>query len=151
MRRSPTYNAWLDMKQRCDNPRNASYKDYGGRGIGYIPAWSVFVFFLRDMGLRPERIDQIVLDRKDNNGNYCKENCRWTTASRSVLNRRPFSTNLSGIPGVFFDKRRNHWRVYANLDRERTYLYYGKDFFEACCRRKSWETSLRHDENAVNV
>lgn len=73
------------MKDRCENPANQSWADYGGRGITVDPAWSDFVVFLNDMGEAPEGKS---LDRKNNDGPYCKDNCRWATPKEQQRNRR---------------------------------------------------------------
>ena len=88
------YHSWFQMKQRCDKPHNPFYNRYGGRGISYDPRWSSFEKFLDDMesSWKPNTS----LDREDNDGNYCKENCRWAdpvTQSNNRRNRREFEHN----------------------------------------------------------
>lgn len=80
---TPTYGTWYNMKSRCDNPTYTNFKKWGGRGITYDKRWSSFLNFLEDMGERPAGTS---LDRINNNGNYCKENCRWATKKEQMNN-----------------------------------------------------------------
>jgi len=82
---SPTYKSWHTMMQRCTNPNNTQYKDYGGRGIAVCKRWHVFKNFLTDMGIRPEGM---TLDRKNNDKGYTPKNCKWSTRSEQQRNRR---------------------------------------------------------------
>lgn len=86
--RSPEYNAWVSLVQRCTNPNNPRWKDYGGRGVTVCQAWrESFETFLADMGKRPSPNHSI--DRIDNDGDYEPANCRWATPDQQALTRRP--------------------------------------------------------------
>lgn len=83
---SRTYKSWLCMIQRCTNPNNKNYHHYGGRGIKVCKRWKIFKNFLKDIGESPTK--NHTLDRIDNDGNYCKFNCRWTTQKEQNRNSR---------------------------------------------------------------
>ena len=81
------YRKWVGMKTRCYNPKIVQYKDYGGRGIKMSDEWkNSYEQFLKDMGRQPFKGYSI--DRINNNGNYCKENCRWVTIKEQERNKR---------------------------------------------------------------
>lgn len=92
MTESPEYSVWCSLKQRCDECYSDSYENYGAKGISYDERWTYFSNFLDDMGLKPTRGHQI--DRIDNNGHYCKENCRWVTPMVNAANRIRYSECL---------------------------------------------------------
>lgn len=80
------YWVWADMLSRCRNPNHRQFKDYGGRGISVCQEWQdSFETFERDMGIRP---DGMMLDRVENDGSYCRDNCRWATRKEQNSNRR---------------------------------------------------------------
>lgn len=84
------YDCWRHMVARCTNPGHRQWRNYGGRGISVCERWlgpEGFKHFLDDMGLRPSREHSI--DRyPDNDGTYCKDNCRWATSKQQMNNTR---------------------------------------------------------------
>lgn len=85
-KRTLEYKIWDGMRQRCNNPRNAAWSHYGGRGIKICARWESFENFLVDMGKRPG--PDYSLDRLDNDSGYEPGNCAWRTAEAQSNNRR---------------------------------------------------------------
>lgn len=81
------YHIWRGMRQRCNNPQNPKFESYGARGITVCKEWDdSFLAFHQDLGERPTLEHSI--ERIDNDGPYCKDNCKWGTATEQVRNRR---------------------------------------------------------------
>lgn len=80
------YRIWHGMLDRVRNKNCKDYHRYGGRGIRVCERWLSFENFLADMGYPPSESHSI--DRENNDGDYCRENCRWATAKQQANNRR---------------------------------------------------------------
>ena len=88
-RPSPTYTTWAHIVQRCTNPKNKAWKNYGGRGITVCDRWrDSFDAFVDDMGEKPAGLS---IDRIDNERGYEPGNCRWATRAEQHANKRPSS------------------------------------------------------------
>lgn len=80
-----TFRIWSNMLRRCGNPNATGYKYWGGRGIKVCERWQKFENFLVDMGQCPRGLS---LERRENDKNYCKENCKWATKVEQARNTR---------------------------------------------------------------
>ena len=86
--KSSEYYSWSGAKGRCRNPKNKNYDRYGGRGIKFCERWNDYKVFLTDMGRKPS--PKHSLERVDNDGDYCPENCKWATSLEQCHNRRVY-------------------------------------------------------------
>lgn len=81
------YKKWWHIQSRCNNPKDISYKNYGGRGIKVCNEWNSFVAF-KDWCYKNNYNSDLEIDRIDVNGNYEPNNCRFVSKLENTRNRR---------------------------------------------------------------
>jgi hypothetical protein len=108
------------MRYRCYNKDHKQYKDYGGRGIKVCDEWmnpKVFIEWCLNNGWEKN----LFLDRKNNDGDYCPENCRFVTNQINSCNTRLLrKNNTSGYRGV--SKKNKKWKTQITINGRNKYL-----------------------------
>lgn len=109
------YSIWDRMTQRCNNPKDPSYRWYGERGIKVCDEWmndrKSFIKWSWENGYK----DGLTIDRINPNGNYCPENCQWLSNQENAVKDRKKLYNVNGLP---MDKK--HLSLF--LGHAKTYL-----------------------------
>jgi hypothetical protein len=132
LRSTRLYTIWKEIKRRTLNSKHKDYVNYGGRGITICDEWKddVKSFYDWAMGNGYEENKGLSIDRIDNDGNYCPENCRWTTQTIQSRNQRIYKNNTSGYKGVSFSKNSNLYRVRIFVNKKTINLGYFKTSVE---------------------
>ena len=105
---SKTYNTWVQMIERCHNPKHPSFHNYGKRSIQVCERWRIsFSHFVEDMGISPKEMS---IERIDNSGNYEKSNCRWATWKEQCRNKR----NSIKMGDVY-----SNWKIMTNIENKK--------------------------------
>lgn len=105
------YHSWQGMKARCFNKNNPKYKRYGGRGITICEDWLKIENFA-NWSLSNGWKEGMTIDRIDNDGNYCPENCRWVSLSEN--SRKKSTTKIDMITAQEIRSRINeNWKELA--------------------------------------
>lgn len=95
-----TWQSWIAMRRRCENPNCPPYKHYGGRGIKVCERWRHFSAFLEDMGVMPEGSH---IHRLDNDGPYEKGNCVWMARREHLQHHNPKGIQIAA------ESQRKRW------------------------------------------
>jgi len=110
--KTPEYRSWLAMLNRCNDPKNKQFKDYGGRGITVCRRWRKFETFLADMG---RRASGLTLERRNNKLGYSPTNCKWADRFEQANNTR--RSQLATFKGA--TKTVSQWARELGVNRRR--------------------------------
>lgn len=134
------YKTWHNMIQRCTNPNNKQYKNYGGRGITVCEEWLDVANFVSWCDATHPNIEGVSLDRIDNDGGYSPENCRWADTYTQVINQRIRRTNTSGYVGITWVEARLKWVSRISVEKKRIWLGDYKTIEDAILARDNYIT-----------
>jgi len=81
------YKIWVGIRRRCLNPKNTRFKYYGSRGVKIYSEWKDDYLTFKTWALANGYTDNLTIDRIDNDGDYCPENCRWITGAENAGRR----------------------------------------------------------------
>jgi len=113
----PLYIKWAHIKQRCTNPNDKRYKDYGDRGIQMCDEWLQNPKSFIEWGINNGWKKNLTIERIDNNSDYCPQNCCFILLEEQSKNRRPVRHKTNNLPpGVTLDPRRKNPRYQSNIN-----------------------------------
>ena len=140
------YPTWNALVQRCTNPKNKKYMDYGGRGISVCEEWLDVRNFIAWCELTYPNINNYSIDRIDNYGGYSPENCRWVDKYTQVINQRIKKNNTSGFVGVSYHNGKARWAASVGVNYKKVHIGYYSTIEEAVQARDNYiiENSLPH-------
>lgn len=85
---SKLYYIWTNMKGRCNNKNDKSYRNYGGRGIHVFTDWEDNFIAFYDWAITNGYEEGLSIERIDVNKDYCPDNCKWVSVSEQANNKR---------------------------------------------------------------
>lgn len=146
------YQHWYDMKYRCCNSKSDSFKNYGERGISVCDKWLNDFMSFYNWAIHNGYKEGLTLDRKNSNGNYEPDNCRWTTKFVQAQNKRRLQkNNTSGYRGVSYRTENQMWSVRIHINKKTILLGYFKTALEGAKVYDQYviDNNLEHTINGV--
>lgn len=126
--KSAEYKVWQGIRRRCNNRNDATFRNYGAKGITISKEWDSFETFINDMGVRPSSLHSI--ERINNGLGYNKDNCKWATKKEQARNTSS-NRNIT-IDGKFYSTLTEAVEVYRlNCEMIKKRLLIGWDVEDA--------------------
>jgi hypothetical protein len=144
------YKIWSVMRQRCSNPKNKGYKNYGGRGIAVCEDWNNTFMSFYNWAVLNGYSENLQIDRINNDGNYEPSNCRWITRRVNTQNSRLIkSNNTSGYRGVI--RSGSRWKAVIRSNNIFYYIGSFKLIEDAALAYNNWiiEYKTNHPLNII--
>jgi len=138
---SKLYYIWKNIKGRCICKNNKSYKNYGGRGVNICKNWMDSFIEFYNWAINNGYKEGLTIDRIDNNGNYCPENCRWVSFKEQANNRR--NNICKEYKGKY--KTLSEWASFLGVKYKTFWIYVKNNGFEKALKYY-WE-----EQNENNV
>ncbi len=153
LRNNQFYKTWHNMIQRCTNPNNKQYKNYGGRGITVCGEWLDVRNFVDWTEKTYPNIEGYTVDRIDNDKGYSPDNCRWADSTTQNTNQRMKKNNTSGYVGVIWHIQNKRWIANIRISKKLFNLGSFKDKIEAVLARDNYivENKLPHKLSILNT
>lgn len=102
------YAIWMSMRQRCRNAKNKDYKYYGGKGVSICGDWNTYLGFkgwASSSGYRKG----LEIDRRDNDGDYSPDNCRFITHTENIRNSSHTKLNWDKVCDIRMIRLHKGW------------------------------------------
>lgn len=113
--KTKAYKTWVRMMARCYNKKNASYENYGARGIIVCDQWHDFSNF--EKWYNAQQINKSI-ERINVNRNYEPSNCKLANSKEQARNRRTNTVDYDKVEEIrkLYKKTNNQREVARQLN-----------------------------------